>query len=212
MEKYIIYSDLDSSEHEQYFREQYPGASDEEIAQMTADDLWYQLNDVRKAFDKIVAPELIAIGDIGRWDGRFCGYHDIPDGKLKHCFFPGRDIHSAEWFLDKRGDLRSEQRHHDGVHYVLYRAFKGENAYEDIEQFKHLIYTGKATQQDIDRYTERLGDGIAKHYGWKIESLETAVSEKPSLRETLAINAIKSREMFAGAISPNPQKAQDAVL
>jgi len=201
-QKYTIWSDLNFWEHEDYLRKEHPDMSDEQIAQMTSEDLWHQLNDVRTEFDQVIAPELIAIGDIGRWDGRYCGYHDIPDGNLKHCFFPGRDIDNAEWFVDQKGDLRSEQRHHDGTHYVLYRAVKGENTYEDTEHFKHLIWSGKVTERDIDRYTERVGDPIAKLYGWDIEPLKM----KQSLRDTLAQNADKSRELFGSVAQSTPQR------
>ena len=30
----------------------------------------------------------------------------------------------------------------------------------------NLIYDGKATQKEIDRYTEKLGEIIGKVYGW----------------------------------------------
>ena len=201
-QKYTIWSDLNFWEHEDYLRAEYPDMNDEQIAQMASEDLWHQLNDVRTEFDQVIAPELIAIGDIGRWDGRYCGYHDIPDGNLKHCFFPGRDIDNAEWFVDQKDDLRSEQRHHDGTHYVLYRAVKGENTYEDTEHFKHLIWSGKVTERDIDRYTERVGDPIAKLYGWEIATPKV----QQSLRDTLAQNAAKSREVFGSVTQSTPQR------
>ena len=204
MEKYMIYSDIEFLEHEAYFREQYPHMEYEEIRDMTSEHLAQDFNSLQTEFDKPVAHSIIAIADVGRWNGRFMGYNEIESGNLKDCFQTGRDIDVAEWFVDKQGDLRSEQHHHDGRHYVLYRGIKGENAYEDIEHFKHLIYTGKATAHDIGRYTERIGDVIAKHYGWEIET----PTRKPSLRETLAANAQKSREMFGNMTASTPEKAR----
>jgi len=210
MQKYMIYSDLDISEHEQYFREQNPYMNDEQIARMTKEDLWHRLNDIRIEFDRVTAPELIAIGDIERWDGYFCGYHDIPDGNLKHCFFPGRNIDSMEWFVDQQGDLRSEQRHHDGRHYdVLYRAFRKESSETDIEHFKRLIHSGKVTQRDIDHYTERLGNDIAKHYGWEIDPPDATVPPKLLLREALDQNAERCKAEFGNQPS-NSERVRDA--
>ena len=37
---------------------------------------------------------------------------------------------------------------------------------EQIYEFLDKIYNGKATQEDIDMYTRKLGDEVAKVYGW----------------------------------------------
>ena len=204
MTKHMIYSDIDISEQERYIREEYPDLSDTEVTDYAHADLAQDFDDLRSEFDKPVAHGIIAIADIGRWNGRFPGYQDIPSGNLKDCFATGRDIYSAEWYVDQNGDLRSEQRHHDGRHFVLYRGIRGENSEADVEDFKYKILSGTVTTEDIDRYTERLGEEIAKVYGWELKP------QKPSLLGTLAKHAAKSREVFGGAEPCNPVRQDGA--
>ena len=202
MTKHLVYSDIDLSEHEQYCREEYPDLSDEEIIEHIYEYLAEDFNNLQSEFDQIVAHKIIAIADVGRWNGRFSGYQDIPSGNLKDCFVTGRDISSAEWYVDQSGDLRSEQHHHDGRHFVLYRKIKSENTEADVEVFKHKILSGTVTAKDIDRYTERLGDEIAKFYGWELKP------QKPSLMESLAQNAAKSREVFGRVEQSAPERLE----
>ena len=202
MEKYTVYSDLDFSEQEQYFRETFPDMSDTDIASIYYEALGQDFDYMRSEFDQQVAAEIIAIADIGRWDGRFVGYKSIPSGNLKDCFDTGRDIENAEWYVDKYGDLRSEQRHHDGTHFVLYRGIRGENTYEDAEHFKHLIYTGKATAADVERYTERVGDTIAERYGWEIDE-----PPKPTKQQSLREMMDDYKAKVAEATKPAPALA-----
>ena len=75
------------------------------------------------------------------------------------------DTDKTEWFIDEHGDLRAEAAHHDGTNYYLYRVFKDSVTEEQIEDFKGKIFDGTYTQDDIDKYTRRLGDDIAKVYG-----------------------------------------------
>lgn len=70
----------------------------------------------------------------------------------------------AEWYVDKRGDLRCDAVHHDGANHYLYRVFKDGVSETQIENLQNKIYFGKATRADITRATRRLGDEINKVY------------------------------------------------
>ena len=48
---------------------------------------------------------------------------------------------------------------------------------EDREDLKDRIYMGTATQEDIARVTERLGDEIGKVYGWDFPKERVTVKE-----------------------------------
>ena len=108
---------------------------------------------------------IIAIADIGLWDGRRMGYklllHNVND-----CLQFEQDCDYAEFFCD-RYDLKSEQHHHDGCHYITYREFKPECTSDQIDIFCWKLYEGKATQKDITRYTRSLRPYVNKVYGWR---------------------------------------------
>ena len=73
-----------------------------------------------------------------------------------------------EWFIDKNGDLKCTAIHHDGTNHYLYRVYKDNVSEEQIDNLKEKLYYGTATRRDITRITQRLGDDIAKVYGFDI--------------------------------------------
>ena len=90
----------------------------------------------------------------------------IDSGNLKDCLYTNSDM--AEWYVDKRGDLRCEAVHHDGTNHYLYRVFKDGVSETQIENLQNKIYCRRATRTDITRVTQRLGDSIAAVYGFRI--------------------------------------------
>ena len=72
------------------------------------------------------------------------------------------------WYVDGKGDLRMDGNHHDGRNYYLYRKYRESVSEETIEDFKEKILDHTLTAEDIDRVTERLGDDIAKVYGFRL--------------------------------------------
>ena len=77
----------------------------------------------------------------------------------------------TEWFVDKYGDLRADAIHHDGTNHYLYRTYKDGVTDYQKDNLKAKIYDGKATRADITRITKRLGDDIARVYGFDIPRL-----------------------------------------
>lgn len=111
--------------------------------------------------------ELIAIADVGRWNGRVSGYKKIeslPDVLYSSCDY-------ERVYVDSNGDLRKEESHHDGNNSILYRYFKDNLTEEQKDNFLDKIYNGECTQKDITRYTRKAGVGIAKVYGWKVRGV-----------------------------------------
>ena len=114
----------------------------------------------------IPCEDIVAIGDIGRWNGRVPGYKMLESGNIKDCLQSSCDYN--EWYIDKLGDLRCTAVHHDGVNHYLYRAIKENIRKSQIDKLQEKIYNGVATRADITRSTRRLGDEIAMLYGFKI--------------------------------------------
>lgn len=111
---------------------------------------------------------LIAIADLGRWNGRFGGYKEIKN--LKDVLYSSCDYERV--YVDSNGDLRKEESHHDGSNSILYRYWKDGLTEEQRENFMSKIYNGECTQKDITRYTRKAGLGIANAYGWTVRGGE----------------------------------------
>ena len=111
---------------------------------------------------------LIAIADIGRWNGRFSGYKEIK----QLCTVMYSSCDSERVYVDSNGDLRKEESHHDGNNSILYRYWKEGLTEEQKENFLQKIYDGKCTSKDITRYTRKAGLGIANAYGWTVRGGE----------------------------------------
>jgi len=124
------------------------------------------LDDERFNLDIEVSQPIIAIADLGLWNGRFSGYKELNGRNIKYCLDTFDSCEYHEWYVDEHGDLRCKASHHDGTNYILYRTYRDDVSEDQIEEFLDKIYEGKATQDDIDAVTRSLGDEIAEVYGW----------------------------------------------
>ena len=129
------------------------------------------LGDERMNLNIQLSQPIIVVGDLGLWHGRVMGYKMIDSGNIKDCLFSDTDM--TEWYVDKYGDLRADAIHHDGTNHYLYRVFKEGVSETQIENLQEKVYRGRATRADITRLTKRLGDDIAKVYGWNIPKQRT---------------------------------------
>ena len=111
---------------------------------------------------------LIAIADIGRWNGRCGGYKEIK--QLCTVMYTSCDYERV--YVDSNGDLRKEESHHDGNNSILYRYWKEGLTDGQKENFLNKIYNGKCTSKDITRYTRKAGLGIANAMGWTVRGGE----------------------------------------
>lgn len=141
-----------------------------EIYQYMVETNGFYLDDERMNLDIEVSQPIIAIADLGLWNGRFSGYKELNTRNISDCLNGFDSCEYHEWYVDEHGDFRCTAVHHDGTNYILYRAYRDDVTDEQIEEFLDKIYEGKATEEDIDAVTRKLGDEIAKVYGWDLAS------------------------------------------
>ena len=177
--KHVIWSNYDldyEKDWKEFMDEEYPELSEDERI-----SLMYELNDTYLEDERVnlniqLSKPILVIGDLGLWHGRRSGYREIESGNIRDCLFFDRDIDWSTWYVDRLGDLRCDAVHHDGTNHYLYRAYK-EGVWESqIETLKEKLYMGTATRADITRVTRRLGDDIARVYGFSIPRMRKEVS------------------------------------
>lgn len=128
----------------------------------------YELDDERSNLDIQLSRPILVVGDLGLWYGRRMGYKEIPSGNIRDCLYSEQDMDYSTWYVDKNGDFRCDAIHHDGTNHYLYRTYKDGVSDTQIDNLKEKLYRGIATRADITRVTRRLGDDIAKVYGFSI--------------------------------------------
>lgn len=167
-EKHIIWSNyfLDYDDWKADLEEQYPDLSEDERISLMYEINNDYLSDERMNLNVQLDRPILVIGDLGLWNGRRSGYKEIESGNIRDCLYADTDY--STWYVDKLGDLRCDAIHHDGTNHYLYRVYKDGVSESQIDLLKEKLYYGTATRTDITRVTRRLGDDIAKVYGFPI--------------------------------------------
>lgn len=167
-EKHIIWSNyaLDYDDWKVDLEEQYPDLSEDERISLMYEINNDYLGDERMNLNIQLDRPILVIGDLGLWNGRRSGYKEIESGNIRDCLYADTDY--STWYVDQLGDLRCNAIHHDGINHYLYRAYKDGISDSQIKLLKEKLYDGTATRADITRATRRLGDDIARVYGFSI--------------------------------------------
>lgn len=167
-EKHIIWSncDLDYEDWRDDLEADYPDLSEDERQLLMHEINSEYLADERVNLNVQLPQPILVIGDLGLWNGRRMGYKEIESGNIRDCLYPDADY--STWYVDRLGDLRCDAIHHDDTNHYLYRTYKEDVRESQIELLKMKLYRGTATRSDITRITRRLGDDIAKVYGFSI--------------------------------------------
>ena len=166
--KQIIWSnyDLNYEDFREQIEEAYPDYSEDEKLQLMYEINNDYLDDERMNLDIDLGQPILVIADLGLWDGRKSGYKEIMSGNIKDCLYSDNDYNT--WYLDKDGDFCCDSIHHDGTNHYRYRVFRYGLLEDERYELMGKIYNGSATEDDIQQYTRRIGDEIAKVYGWEI--------------------------------------------
>lgn len=169
-DRHVIWSnyDLDYEDWRADLEEDYPDLSEDERIALMYEINGDYLDDERVNLNVQLSRPILVIGDLGLWYGRRMGYKEIDSGNIRDCLYSGRDDTYSTWYVDRLGDLYCDAIHHDGTNHYLYRAYKDGVSESQIELLKEKLYRGIATRADITRITRRLGDDIAKVYGFSI--------------------------------------------
>lgn len=123
-DRHIIWSNenLDLDDWREDLQEQYPDCSEDELYRIMCETNAEYLSDERVNLNIQLSQPILVIADLGLWNGRRMGYKEIPSGNIRDCLSGGYDY--TTWYVDKKGDFRCDDIHHDGTNHYLYRVYK----------------------------------------------------------------------------------------
>lgn len=142
--------------------------TEEEIINRCYDNSNFWFDNEREQLMAVSEGRVIAIADVGRWNGRITGYKEL--NSLEDVLYSSCDYEKV--YVDANGDLYKKESHHDGDNSILYRYWKEGLTEQQRENFLNKIYKGEVTSKDITRYTRKAGIGIANTYGWTVRGGE----------------------------------------
>ena len=178
-DRHIIWSnyDLDYEDWRDDLEAEYPELTEDQRIALMYEINGDYLDDERVNLNIQLSQPILVIGDLGLWYGRRSGYKEIESGNIRDCLYADTDY--STWYVDRLGDLRCDAIHHDGTDHYLYRAYKDGVRESQIDLLKDKLYRGIATRADVTRITRRLGDDIARVYGFSIpRARQTPVMER----------------------------------
>lgn len=169
MKKRIIWSNMDVNPED--WKESYKETAElNELDEDTEDEnnLWNYigeslaswLDDEKANLNFPLEERIIAIADLGLWNGRKIGYR-ILKGNVHSIFDVNEDY--SEYYSDGY-NIKATCSHHDGINYVEFRVIRKDR---DIYNLLNDIYNGKEiSRKKLNYYTRSLHKYVANIYGW----------------------------------------------
>ena len=159
----IIYTnDYSIEEYREFLEQEYPDSENiwDEIVMETIE---LNLEDERTNLDIRLGENIVALADIGRWNGRVNGYKELGNN-LANILYSSCDG-DVEWFVDGT-NVRCTESHHDGTNYITYRVWSEGLSDAQKDNFITKWLEGVAASKDITRYTKSLKPYVDKVYNW----------------------------------------------
>ena len=143
-----------------------PSKISAKIYEMMAENSDISFEDERANLNREMETRLIAIVDLGRWNGRFPAYKEL-GYNLNEILqsFGGEDIHV---YLDaKDKDIKIEAPHHDSTNYITVRRWRKNISDERREDILGDYYTSKPdAKTKLFNATASIAGDVAAIYGW----------------------------------------------
>lgn len=165
---YGMYSLKELAEEEKYTKEflseSYPEIeqTEENVTQEIYDhiDMWY--DDEQANLNKELNGRILAIADLGLWDGRKTGYK-ILGNNLNEVVSCSIGCDEKEVYCDGF-NVRATGYHHDGRNHVEFREIREDR---NIDTLLEKIYNNEeVSRREINYYTRSLLPEVKKIYGF----------------------------------------------
>ena len=120
----------------------------------------YEIYDYRSNLNKEIDGRILAIADIGRWNGRCSGYK-ILNNNISSILYTDCDY--CEWYSDGY-NIKFKGHHHDGVNYLEYRVIREDRNINNL--LRDIFYGEEISRKKLNYYTRSLHPYVAEIYGW----------------------------------------------
>lgn len=170
MKKRIIWSNADCNFDEwketliQYQRENDyddpEDVSDDDVWNFRDESLSNWFDDEHMNLDVWTDGRILAIADLGLWNGRKQGYKILGE-KVNEIFRMSEDYNE---YYSEGHNIKAACTHHDGTNYIEYRVIREDR---NLNNLLMDIYDQKEITRDkLNYYTKSLHPYVAKVYGW----------------------------------------------
>lgn len=147
MERVIYTSDID-----------YANLTEEEISDLEN----YAFDDELTNLKVETEGQILAIADLGLWNGRKQGYYLSKNKMLSDIMTIGNEDITTLYYDGH--NVRKTSTHHDGTNHILFREVKPS---VNIDKFVDKIYNGEyISNNTLNYYTRSLKRYVKKIYGW----------------------------------------------
>lgn len=138
-------------------------SDEEDVYEWITMTIGVYLDDEKDNLNKPLCGDILAIADLGLWNGRYSGYQIIRGANLNNIFNIRGDHEDIEFYCD-RYQVKCDMYHHDGTnHITFYEIRQGVN----IQPLLDKIYNQEeVSKKEINRYCRSLRPLVASVYGW----------------------------------------------
>lgn len=141
--------------------------TDEAKWQIIYNDNDFYFDDTRyclKEIDKLIPNRIIAIADIGTWQGRRYGYKWV--GGAEDIIYTMSSCDAIELYSNGY-DICMDGYHHDGHNHCTFRMIKDDVSDEIIDRMEDALYSGDTDKADyyIRKYTQSLRPVFKTQFG-----------------------------------------------
>jgi len=139
--------------------------TDEDLYDFFADEQQITYDAERENLDVTIDTDILAIADLGLWNGRRRGYREL--GKNLNSIFSVWDSCEDIKLYVEGSEVKGEGIHHDGRNCTIFRAWKKNVSDEKKEKVLNAIYNNSLDADDlIKKATRSIAKDIKSIYGW----------------------------------------------
>ena len=173
MKKIIYTTDYDYEEMEKnYIQNQLAEGVD-----ITEDDIYNYINDSSQIWfddekinldvDTDNGENIIAIADMGLWNGRRIGYKDLSTNTKDILAVRSICDYITIYYDTTDRQVKGKGVHHDGTNYVTFRKWKSNLSDNQKDKLYNAMYNGDSDYEKLlKRYTTSISKEVKKIYGW----------------------------------------------
>lgn len=136
--------------------------SDEDVWEHIYNDIDFDCENTLYNLDVDTEGDIIAIANMGLWNGRCLGYKILDKNNLKEILLCGNEDYNHLYY--DGFNIYKKAIHHDGTNYIMFREVRPD---VNIEKLCDKIYNNEdISNTTLNRYTRSLRRYVKKIYGW----------------------------------------------